>query len=114
MYVKYSPIIVSLFLLLNNILAYFDIYICRFVGVVVGVSLFHIGHMYISSIAYKFCKYHRMFIHYILVTNITNIVDYYIGIPVNDLKLLLIYLVSAGIFIFLILYYYKKYGDRRK
>lgn len=111
-YVKYSPMIISLGLLLNNILAYNDIYTQVEGGYIYGVSLLSVGHLYNSSKVYKFCKYHRMFIHYIVVNNIVNCVDYYIKIPGSDERLLSLNISIAGIFLFLILYYYKQYGDR--
>ena len=111
-YVKYSPMIISLGLLLHNILAFLGIPINGMVGYLWGVSLLTIGHMYNSSRVYKFCKYHRMFIHYILVSNCTYIYDYYFKIPVNNKELFFLNMAIAGIFLFLILYYYLKYGDR--
>lgn len=112
LYVKYSPMIISLGMLLNNILAYFDIYIQVIGGYLFSASLLTVGHLYNSSKTYKFCKYHRMFIHYIVINNIINAVDYYIGIPIEDFSLLLVNLIIAGIFLFLALYYHRKYGGR--
>lgn len=79
LYVKYSPMIIALGLLLNNILAYNNIYIQVEGGYIYGVSLLSVGHLYNSSKAYRFCKYHRMFIHYIVVNNLVNCIDYYIS-----------------------------------
>lgn len=112
-YVKYSPMIISLGLLLNNILAYYDIYIQTEGGYVYGVSLLSVGYLYNSSKTYKFCKYHRMFIHYIVVNNCTSFIDYYFNLPINDKELLSLNLVIAGIFLFFILYYHRIYGDRK-
>lgn len=108
-YVKYSPILMSIGLLLNNILAYFDVYIQVVGGYLFSASLLTIGHLYNSSRVYQFCAYHRMFIHYIVVNNIVNAVDYYIGIPISDFNLFLLYLILAGIFLFIILYYHQKH-----
>lgn len=107
-YVKYSPILCALGLLIGNILAYFDIYIDIIGGYLYSVSLLTVGHMYNSSYTYKFCKYHRIVIHYIVVNNITNAYDYYIGIPCSDKNLLITNLILAGTFLFLILYYHQK------
>lgn len=111
-YVKYSPMIISLGLLLHNILAFLKIPITGMVGYLWGVSLLTVGHMYNSSRVYKFCKYHRMFIHYIVISNLSYIIDYYIGIPLSFRGLFALNMAIAGIFLFLILYYYLKYGDR--
>ena len=42
--------------------------------------------MYLSATVFRFCLYHKMFLHYILVTDIINIIDYYVGIPIEDLE----------------------------
>lgn len=112
-YVKYSPMLIALGLLLNSILCYFHIYTLYYIGgYLFGVSLLTIGHMYNSSRVYRFCKYHRMFIHYIVINNILNILDCYVGVPISSRNLLYVHFIIAGIFLFLILYYYLKYGDR--
>lgn len=107
LYNKHIPMIIALCLSINSILCYFGIYNFYKIGsYIFGMSLFPIIHMYISSIAYKFCKYHRMFIHYIVVNYSMNIYDYYIGIPISSRSLFLLNLFIIAIFLFLILYYY--------
>lgn len=110
--VKYVPIIIAAIVLLNAILARFDLYIDE-LNYIAGTSFLTLIQMYISSIVYKFCKYHRMFIHYILTHKIVATIDMYIGIPLEDGMLLLLYLIIAGIFAFLALYLHQKYGGRK-
>lgn len=110
--VKYVPIIIAAIVLLNAILARFDLYIDE-LNYIAGTSFLTLIPMYISSIVYKFCKYHRMFIHYILTHKIVATIDMYIGIPLDDGMLLLLYLIIAGIFAFLALYLHQKYGGRK-
>lgn len=110
--VKYVPIIIAAIVLLNAILARFDLYIDE-LNYIAGTSFLTLIPMYISSIVYKFCKYHRMFIHYILTHKIVATIDMYIGIPLDDSMLLLLYLIIAGIFAFLALYLHQKYGGRK-
>ena len=99
--VKVIPIIVCGIYLLNTILSYFDIdapvlsYIVQFL---------FIGFIYLASVVFKFCKYHRIFIHYILL----NIIDYHWGIPVSNKNMFLIYMIITGLFLFLALYYHQK------
>lgn len=109
LYNKHIPMIIALCLAINNILCYFKMYnFCTIGNYVFGMSLLPIIHMYISSIAYKFCRYHRMFIHYIITNYSINIYDYYIGIPISSHNLFCINIVIMAIFLFLILYYYLK------
>lgn len=103
--IKVVPIVLSGIALLNTVLSYFyiDIPLLSYLG---GVSVLTILFLYISSYAFRFCNYHRMFIHYITVNWILNIIDYYIGIPVSDKGMFLIYLVITGIVLFIVLYEY--------
>lgn len=110
--VKYIPILIAVVILLNAILSYFDIYIEEF-NYIAGTSFLTLVPMYISSYAYKFCEYHRMFIHYILTHKLVATVDLYIGIPVSDLTMLWIYLIIAGVFILFILYLHQKCKNDR-
>lgn len=93
--------------LLNSILSYFgiDLYILSYIG---GVSIFTMLFLYLSSYVFKFCEYHRMFLHYIVSTWIINIIDYYVGIPISDLEYLCLQMIIAGISLFIILYLYVK------
>lgn len=104
---KVIPMILALTALLNSILSYFgiDLYILSYIG---GVSIFTMLFLYLSSYVFKFCEYHRMFLHYIVSTWIINITDYYVGIPISDLEYLCLQMIIAGISLFVILYLYVK------
>ena len=93
--------------LLNSILSYFniDLYILSYIG---GISIFTMVFLYLSSYVFKFYEYHRMFLHYVVVTWIINTIDYYVGIPINDLEYLCLQMIIAGISLFIILLLYYK------
>ena len=93
--------------LLNSILSYFniDLVILSYIG---GVSLITILFIYVASYTFRFCEYHRIFLHYIVVTWIINIIDLYIGIPVNDIEYLCLKMIVVGVSLFIILYFYLK------
>lgn len=103
--VKYIPILIAAVVLLNAILSYFDIYVDE-LNYIAGTSFLTLIPMYISSYAYKFCEYHRMFIHYILTHKLLVIVDMYIGIPLSKFSILIMYLMVVGIFAVATLYIY--------
>ena len=75
--------IISLFYLINTITAFIGIDI-PILSTISGMSLLTWIFMYIATIVFNFCSYHRMFLYYILIVDTINIVDYYIGIPVSD------------------------------
>ena len=104
---KILPILLAFITLLNSILSYFniDLVILSYIG---GVSLITILFIYVASYTFKFCEYHRMFLHQIVVTWIINIIDLYIGIPINDLEYLCLQMIVAGVSLFIILYFYLK------
>ena len=99
--VKVIPMLVSGIYLLNTVLSYYDIDLELFSYV---VQFLFIGLMYISSYAFKFCSWHRMFIHYILIILILNIVDYHVGIPLSDKGMVTLYIIIATICLFIALY----------
>lgn len=99
--------IISLFYILNTTLSYFYIDI-PILSNIAGISLLPWIFMYIAATVFKFCAYHKMFLYYILITDIINIIDYYIQIPIGDLELLMIHSVITGISLFIILYLYVK------
>lgn len=110
--VKYVPIVTALVYTIAMILSYFE-FNTRVFDVLFGNSLITTVPMYISSYVYKFCKYHRMFIHYLVTVSLIDLVDNIIGIAVSDFNLLMIYMIIAGIFAFLALYLHQKYGGRK-
>lgn len=104
---KFIPAILAFITLLNSVLSYFgiDLYILSYIG---GVSILTMIFLYISSYVFRFCKYHRMPLHYVVVTWVINIIDYYSNIPINDLEYLCLQVIVAGIFLFIILFLYVK------
>lgn len=104
---KYIPILIALFYMVNTITAYIRIDI-PVLSNIAGMSLFTWIFMYLSAIVFKFCFYHKMFLYYILITDIINIINYYIGIPITDFELLMLHSMIIGILLFIVLYVYVK------
>ena len=97
------PMVIALAYLVNTVSSYFGVDI-PILASIAGMSLIPLIFMYISSYVFKFCEYHRMFIHYILTHKLLVTVDMYIGIPISDFNMLVVYLIVAGIFAIAILY----------
>ena len=104
---KYIPIIIALFYIVNTLGALFGIDL-PVLSNIAGMSLLTWVFMYLAALVFKFCIYHRMFLYYILVTDIINIINYYIGIPVDSYGIVMIHSVIIGILLFIILYFYVK------
>ena len=70
------------------------------------MSLLPLLFLYLVSYTFRFCAYHRMFLHYVVALYLIKCYDYYIGIPLNDFNLLVMY--SCITFIALIITLYLK------
>lgn len=104
---KVIPMVMAFIFWINTVLSYFDIdlEIFSYIG---SCSIITMVYLYISSYVFRFCEYHRMFLHYICIIWSLNIYDYYVGIPVDDMSLLMIYQIITGVCLFTILYLYVK------
>lgn len=108
---KIIPMLLALIAFLNTVLSYFDIdlVIWSYIG---SVSLLPLIFLYMSSYVFRFCEYHRMFLHYVVITNALNVYDYYVGIPISDRELIVLHMIITGISLFIILYLYVKSTKR--
>ena len=105
---KVIPMFLAVTTLLNQTLSFFNIdwEIFGFIG---GVSLLPMIFLYLASYCFKFCSYHRMFLHYVVICDLITLYDYYIGIPISSVALFLLNLIIAGITLFIILYLHQKH-----
>lgn len=104
---KFIPSIIAMIHLLSTILSYFsiDLVILSYIG---SISLLPLLFMYLASYVFKFCSYHRMFLHYSVIINSLNIYDYYIGIPISNMEIIMVHIIISIIFSFIITYLYLK------
>lgn len=65
--------------------------------------------MYITSHIFRYCYVHRLPLYYIAVNEFLVNLDYYIGIPIEDTKLLLVHLTIVIGLIYGYSYYYIKH-----
>lgn len=102
-FLKVIPIVIAAIYLLNTILSYFDIDL-YFLSILGGLSILPWLFLYLSSFVFHFCAYHRMFLYYIAVCDGISYIDFNYGIPISDKSYLMLHLIVAGIFLFIILY----------
>ena len=109
--IKVLPMILSLNQVIIYAFNYFGYYVpgLSFLG---GVSLLTILFLYLVSYVFKFCAYHRMFLHYLVTTNVISVYDYTVGINLSNTNMCLIGLILSGIFLFIILYLHVK-GNKK-
>ena len=104
---KAMPMLLAAIYLVNTVLSYYDIIIpvLSYIG---GLSFIPLVFMYISSYVFRFCSYHRMFLHYIVINDLINLTDYYYTLPISDWELFILHMSIAGVSLFVILYLYVK------
>lgn len=109
---KIIPMVLAGIYLSNTILSYFldiDLIILSYIG---GISLLPLIFLYLSSYVFRFCIYHRVFLHYITINELILILDTHIGLPISDLEYFCLQMSIFGISLFLFLYLYVKSNKR--
>ena len=104
---KVLPVIIAICYFIATVLSYFNIE-TFFLSQVSGISILPLVFLYISSCVFKFCKYHRMFLHYITLNLILNLIEWYIGIPFKSIEYLSLFVIVSFIFAFITLILYLK------
>lgn len=81
---KVIPMLLALSAMMGMLLDFFgkDSSIFSFIG---GMSLLPLLFLYLASYVFRFCEYHRMFLHYVVANNILTYTDYYIWIRRKNL-----------------------------
>lgn len=101
-YLKVLPIILAITSFTNCFLAYlgfqFKVYAHIFFFLI-------ISFIYVASYVLKFCEYHRISLHYIVIVYIINCYDYYIGVPINYIELFMLYSMITFITIIIAIYF---------
>lgn len=75
---------------------------------IAGISFIPLLFIYISSYVFQFCEYHRLPLHYILITNLLSIIGYEFEIAINIWSYIIIHSVLFGLTMFIALYLYLK------
>ena len=106
-YTKYTPHFLAFVYGIYTLLGFFGVD-WNIVGCLFHVSLIIWIQLLFTSYRFKYCYVHRLPIYYIGLNEIITCLDYYIGIPINEFKLLVVHIL---LILFLILgysfYYYK-------
>lgn len=97
---KYIPMVIALCYMVNTL------FYLEPLSNIAGVSLLTWIFLYLSSVVFEFCACHRIFLWYILMDDMLNIVNYYWSIPISTDNLIRIHNILAGITLFIVLILY--------
>lgn len=104
---KFIPMLTALCYMSSTIFNYFG-YNIEPLSNFGGMSLLTWLFIYLASIVFNFCAYHRMFLWYIFIDDLFNIIDYYIIIPISTDSILMLHNILIGITLFTVLILYVK------
>ena len=104
---KFIPMLTALCYMSSTIFNYFG-YNIEPLSNFGGMSLLTLLFIYLASIVFNFCSYHRVFLWYIFIDDIFNIIDYYITIPISTDNILMLHNIFIGITLFTVLILYVK------
>ena len=96
--IKYAPWLIGIAYLLQNILSCFGIN-SIILSILFGINIIPTIVLCLFSNFLGFCIWNRMPLYYALCINIVNIIDFYIGIPISNIWMCIIYMILLGIFI---------------
>lgn len=102
---KYIPILITVVYMINAVLNLLGVSI-SLLEKIAGMSLLTWTFMYLASSVFKFCIYHKLFLYYILTTDLINIINCHFVIPNYICKILLALMILLGIILFMSLYAY--------
>ena len=105
---KFIPHISALMYMIYTLFQFADID-TFILGYIIDYSILPWLYIYLVSFVFKYCYVHRLPLYYILINEILTTSDYYLNIPISDIKLLLIHLLLIGSLIFGYSIYYFKY-----
>lgn len=108
---KFIPMLTALCYMTSTIFNYFD-YNIEPLSNLGGMSLLTWIFIYLASVVFEFCSYHRMFLWYVLVDDLVNIVDYYWNIPISTDNILMLHNIWIGVTLFIVLILYVKDNKR--
>ena len=104
---KFIPMLTALCYMSSTIFNYFG-YNIEPLSNIGGMSLLTWLFIYLASIVFNFCSYHRVFLWYIFIDDLFNIIDYYITIPISTDSILMLHNILIGITLFTVLILYVK------
>lgn len=111
---KGLPMVMALGFVISNTIPRINP-VLNMIAHICGLIIPQFTFMYLSSYIFRFCSYHRIFLHYILAIQAITVTDWYIGIPIsNDEIRYLQYAVSVVFAIIAFCLYIKHRIDMKK
>ena len=104
---KILPSLIALIYFINIVLNLIGVSL-NSLSYIAGMSFIPLLFMYISSYVFHFCEYHRLPLHYIVVTNLLSIIGYEFEIAIDVWLYIVIHSILFGLSVAIALYLYLK------
>lgn len=113
-FIRLAPVLLAIKILILLLAEYFVVS-SLLIGLVSSITdlLIAIG-LLILSLTFKFYIYHRLIIYYVFVSYISYIVSILFGFSLTNVIFVSLFLCLTIIIIFLVVYTYLRYGDRKQ
>lgn len=106
---KFLPFVLATFFITKTLLSLFNIEeISPVISTIASCSILDILYIYISSLVFYFCSYHRVFLFYLLVNVLLSTYHWYYGLPSEIILPLYVSLIIFFIICFILLYIHVK------
>lgn len=96
---KFMPLFMVLGYFLNTAFVFYSS-VLRLITHLVGITIPTFTFIYLSSYTFKFCNYHRIFIHYLILVDVSNAFIWYLNIPIATDTLYAIHVAAIILFSF--------------
>ena len=90
LFLKVIPMILAGLAFINTVIAYYAIE-AVWIHYIGGTSILTLTFLYLASYVFKFCEYHRMWLHYVVACNVISFIDAHYGLPVGDVEYLMLH-----------------------
>ena len=108
-FIKLAPVLLAIKILILLLAKYFVVSSL----LIELVSSIAIG-LLILSLTFKFCIYHRLIIYYVFVSYISYIISILFEFSLTNIVFISSFLCLTIIVIFLVVYTYLRYGDKKQ
>ena len=113
-FIRLAPVLLAVKILILLLAEYFVVS-SLLIGLVSSITdlLIAIG-LLILSLTFKVCIYHRLMIYYVFVSYISYIVSILFRFSLTNIIFVSLFLCLTIIVIFLVVYTYLRYGDKKQ
>lgn len=111
-FIRLAPVLLAIKILVLLLAEYFVVS-SLLIGLVSSITDLLIG-LLILSLTFKFCIYHRLIIYYVFVSYISYIISILFEFSLTNIVFISSFLCLTIIVIFLVVYTYLRYGDKKQ